>query len=225
MSPPAPTCPRSDRVTGEGGRLSRAVRACPVEASFDGGPFGFRPRSCDLGRFPTGTCQANLPVTRFAKPSPEGSGFAGPSKKLGSAEASHFSFEDPSTASVACVPKDTARFRGGRGSKLSSVAGSPSLTAKPDHAGRIRFAQRQIARFCLWITGISGVSRRRNSRLPVWQGSDRSGTGRNDPVFAHSGGEDRAAPRGATPEAPFGHSAAAAPRFRRPRWPCGPVAA
>ncbi|MEA3044071.1 MAG: hypothetical protein QOH47_1909 [Sphingomonadales bacterium] len=64
-------------------RLSWAGRACPVEASFDGGPVGFRPRSCDLGRFP------------FAAPSAEASGSAGPSKKVGSACASRFSLEDP----------------------------------------------------------------------------------------------------------------------------------
>jgi hypothetical protein len=77
---------------------------------------------------------------------------------LGSAEASHFFFETPSIASVACVPKDTARFRGGRVSELLSLAGETLLIAKGDNGAVIRFAKAESRLFCLWITGISGVS-------------------------------------------------------------------
>jgi hypothetical protein len=50
-------------------------------------------------------------------------------KKVGSACASRFFFDGPSIASVACDPKITARFRGGRVSELSSLAGGPLASA------------------------------------------------------------------------------------------------
>jgi hypothetical protein len=98
------------RVAGEGGRLPRAGRTPSKQA-----PWGFgvpaevlRPRSVPYGHL-SGE-PAGYP---FAKPSPEGSGSAGPSKKVGSACASRFFFDCPTIASVACLPKETARFRGG----------------------------------------------------------------------------------------------------------------
>ncbi|MEA2235100.1 MAG: hypothetical protein QOD83_4916 [Solirubrobacteraceae bacterium] len=153
--PPAPTCPRSECRAGEG------------LASFLGGSGSGRGLATSVGsqsdprRDPIRvSVEANPDGFPFAARWPEGPGSAGPSKKVGSAEASRFFFEDPSSASVACVPKDTARFRGGRVSEPLSVAGNPLLIAKADNGAPIRFAKAESCLFCLWITGISGVSRR-----------------------------------------------------------------
>src|ERR1043165_7190433 len=141
------------------------------------GSSGFRPRSCDLGRSLTSTCQANLPVTRLRIHRPKAWVSAGSSKKVGSAEASRFFFDDPTIASVACVPKDAARFRGGRGLELSSVAGSPLLIAKHHHGGPNRFAKAESRQACLWITGKSWISRP-PQKSGISTGSDASPVGR-----------------------------------------------
>jgi hypothetical protein len=65
-----------------------------------------------------------------------GSSFQARSKKVGSACASRFFFDGPSIASVACDPKITARFRGGRVSELSSLAGSPFRSGSGGLGGR-----------------------------------------------------------------------------------------
>jgi hypothetical protein len=67
--------------------------------------------------------------------------------KLGSACASHFSFEGPSIASVAFDPKIAARLRGGRVSELSSLAGGPFLIAKFDTDSNFRVAPSGIWAF------------------------------------------------------------------------------
>ena len=95
-------------------RHSRAGRG-NVGASSSVTPAGFRPRSCDLGRFP------------FAGPSPEGSGSAGRPKKVGSACASRFFLDRPPSASVASVPKDSACFRGGPRLRTSLPCGRSVL--------------------------------------------------------------------------------------------------
>jgi hypothetical protein len=95
-------------------RHSRAGRG-NVGASSSVTPAGFRPRSCDLGRFP------------FAGPSPEGSGSAGRPKKVGSACASRFFLDRPPSASVASVPKDSACFRGGPRLRASLPCGRSAL--------------------------------------------------------------------------------------------------
>jgi hypothetical protein len=63
-----------------------------------------------------------------------------------------------STALVACVPKDTARLRGGRVSELSSLAGSPLLIAKRHTARPAESRQGESWPFGLWIAGISWIS-------------------------------------------------------------------
>jgi hypothetical protein len=94
-----------------------------------------RPRSVPYEQLSgePGTCP-------FAVPLAEASGPTGPSKKLGSACASHFFFDGPSIASVASDPKIAARFRGGRVSELSSLAGGPFLIAKFDSDSASRVA-------------------------------------------------------------------------------------
>ena len=160
VSPPAPTCPGSNRVTGEGGRHSRAGRACPVEASFDGGPFGFRPRSCDLGRFPTNSCQANLPIIRlrFLRPKPPvpqglrrkwdrlaphaSSSMVLPSRRLPAIRRS------PTASAVAAFPNFPS-LRSVRSSSRKSTMTQPSESR-----------QAESGPFCLWITWITWISRR-----------------------------------------------------------------
>jgi len=172
----SPHLSQVQRVAGEGGRLSRAGRTPSKQA-----PWGFgvpaevlRPRSVPYGHL-SGE-PAGYP---FAKPSPEGSGSAGPSKKVGSACASRFFFDCPTIASVACLPKETARFRGGRVLEPSSVAGEPLLFAKRHNVGVRRFAKADSSGYCLWITGISWISRviaRAGGRIGLRQ---RSGRGRD----------------------------------------------
>src|SRR4051794_32334904 len=134
----SPHLSQVQRVAGEGGLLPKAGRTPSKQA-----PWGFgvpaevlRPRSVPYGHL-SGE-PAGYP---FAKPSPEGSGSAGPSKKVGSACASRFFFDCPAIASVACLPKETARFRGGRVLELLSVAGNPLLIAKCQSGALFRFAK------------------------------------------------------------------------------------
>jgi hypothetical protein len=92
------------------------VRAWPL--SWDRVPAEvLRPRSVP-NQIPegirSGSPSRRTPAVSLSRPvSPKAPVSAGPSKKVGSAEASRFFFEGPTIASVACVPKDAARFRGG----------------------------------------------------------------------------------------------------------------
>jgi hypothetical protein len=180
VSPPAPTCPRSEYRAGEG------------LASFLGGS-GLSLRS----KLRRGPCRVPAEVLR-----PRSVPFRGPSaRRLRSPLDLRRKWDRPkphasssrarSTASVACAPKSTARFRGGRVSQLSSVAGSPFLIAKGHNGAAIRFAKGESCPFCLWITGISRISPRkraaaRNGPAPA-------------PLFAGTGPRHREPP----PAAPW----------------------
>jgi hypothetical protein len=124
--------------------------------------FGFRPGSCDPGRFP---------IERPSKQAPTGFSISGPieasserslcgsfarrlqfhrtpgkvGSDLGCPASSRFFPGCPTTASAASVPKDIRRFRGGGTQKLSSVSGRPLLTAKWQYGQRIRFAEAESA--------------------------------------------------------------------------------
>ena len=137
-------------------RLSWAGRACPVEASFDGGPVGFRPRSCDLGRFP------------FAVPSAEASGSAGPSKKVGSACASRFFFEDPLHCFGGLRPEGhRPPPRWPRFGTFFPCGKSAPRRERPIDPALPSSRQGESRRFCLWITGISWISRRIRPHPPI----------------------------------------------------------
>jgi hypothetical protein len=124
--------------------------------------FGFRPGSCDPGRFP---------IERPLEQAPTGFSISGPieasserslcgsfarrlrfhrtpgkvGSDLGCPASSRFFPGCPTTASAASVPKDIRRIRGGGTQKLSSVSGRPLLTAKWQYGQRIRFAEAQSA--------------------------------------------------------------------------------
>jgi len=108
----------------------------------------------------SGSPSRRTPTVSLSRPvSPKAPVSAGPSKKVGSARRPHASSSKTlPSASVACVPKDTARFRGGRVSELLSLAGETLLIAKGDNGALIRFAKAESCRFRLWITGISWIS-------------------------------------------------------------------
>jgi hypothetical protein len=127
-------------------RLSRAGRNS-IEASSSGTPVGFRPRSCDPGRFP------------FAGPSPEGSGSAGRSKKVGSACASRFSFDRPPSLQWPPSRKMTpasavvAIWNFSPLPEIRSSSRTITMTRRPESR------QAESGGSCLWITGISWISR------------------------------------------------------------------
>ena len=143
--------------------------------------FGFRPGSCDPGRFP---------IERPLKQAPTGFSISGPieasserslcgsfarrlqfrrtpgkvGSDLGCPASSRFFPGCPTTASTASVPKDIRRFRGGGTQKLSSVSGRPLLTAKCQYGRAIPI--RGSAK-CLWITRITGIESRARGAGPA----------------------------------------------------------
>jgi hypothetical protein len=159
---------RSRRGAGRAGRREGAASARGMARTRKRGRcchrprFGFRPGSCDPGRFP---------IRRPLEQAPTGFPISGPIEanfeeslcgsfarrlqfrrtpgKVGSAlacaAASRFSPGCPTTASAASVPKDFRRFRGGGTQKLSSLAGRPLLTAKCQYGQGFRFAEADSA--------------------------------------------------------------------------------
>jgi hypothetical protein len=95
--------------------LGPSPTASPVRAGVFPGRFGLVPsKQASTGALSGSGRGLATSVGSLSRPvSPKAPVSAGPSKKVGSAEASRFFFEGPTIASVACVPKDTARFRGG----------------------------------------------------------------------------------------------------------------
>ena len=153
--PPAPTCPRSECRAGEG------------LASFLGGSGSGRGLATSVGSQsdPRGdpirvSVEANPDGFPFAVRWPEGPGSAGPSKKVGSARRPHAS----SSKTHPPLPWPASR----RTPPASAVAAFPNfspLREKRSSSRRATMARpsdsqkRNLALFCLWITGISRISR------------------------------------------------------------------
>jgi len=162
---------RSDRrlrpaQEGRGWMPHRPKAASPRTKNGAGvatGPvIGFRPGSCDPGRFPIGRplkqAPTGFPISGPIEASSERSlcgSFARrlrfrrtPGKvgsDLGRPASSRFFPGCPTTASMASIPKDIRRFRGGGTQKLSSVSGRPLLTAKCQYGQAFRFAEADSA--------------------------------------------------------------------------------
>lgn len=134
MLPPAPTVP--DPFA----RLRRASRPSP-------GVSGSQPKHFCFGGFP------------FARPSPEGSSLAGLRRKWDRLAPHASSSIALPVASLAFIPKDVRRVRGGNVRKLSFLSERPSPATPIDCHAR-RFDERGIR---LWIKRISGISFRRRS--------------------------------------------------------------
>lgn len=129
MLPPAPTVP--DPFA----RLRRASRPSP-------GVSGSQPKHFCFGGFP------------FARPSPEGSSLAGLRRKWDRLAPHASSSIALPVASLAFIPKDVRRVRGGNVRKLSFLSERPSPATPIDCHAR-RFDERGIR---LWIIRISGIS-------------------------------------------------------------------
>lgn len=124
--------------------------------------FGFRPGSCDPGRFPIGRplkqAPTGFPISGPIEASSERSLCGSIARRLrfrrtpgkvgsdlGFPASSRFFPGCPTTVSSASIPKDLRRIRGGGTQKLSSVSGRPLLTAKCQYGQWIRFAEAQSA--------------------------------------------------------------------------------
>ena len=114
----------------------------------------FRPGSCDPGRFP------------FAVRSPEGAGLRRTLEKSGIGLRLTLLSQAPNPS----LPWPASR----RTLPASAVAafpnfvpcGTPLLIAKCQSVARNRFAPADFRESCLWITGISWITRPKNNRPP-----------------------------------------------------------